>query len=264
MWRVVYPCGIHFLIGQFVAAVGLVVFTYGTGGKGSGLVSHTILLTGIANLLTMIPCIHLYKRDHCLRVAGGLLHRQKGRKLEAMEGALLLVMGAACAIFANMLVALFQNILHAQEYQESMEQIMNGQSYFMLILGMGILAPIVEEMVFRWLIYLRLRDYMKAGAAAVISGVFFGVYHMNLFQAVYASILGIVFAYFLEITGSLWASVLLHMGANICSLVLPHLLLALPEKYFVSGAMAIYAVLLTVLCAGCSYFKKRAYTERCV
>ena len=61
------------------------------------------------------------------------------------------------------------------------------------------------------------------GAAAVISGLIFGIYHGNLVQAVYASLLGIVFAYILDISGCLWSSVLLHMGANIWSLISPDL-----------------------------------------
>ena len=134
----------------------------------------------------------------------------------------------------------------------------------MLIFWMGVIAPLAEEIVFRWLIYLRLRDYTRVATAAVISGVFFGVYHMNLTHAVYAGILGFVFAYFLEITGSLWASVLLHMGANIWSLILPELLLRMPEEQMITAAMGIYLVLLCVLGTGSSYFKKRACRRRMV
>ena len=75
------------------------------------------------------------------------------------EGILLLLVGASLATFANMLVALLQNVLNVQEYQENMAQITNGKSLFMLIFWMGVIAPLAEEIVFRWLIYLRLRDY---------------------------------------------------------------------------------------------------------
>ena len=40
----------------------------------------------------------------------------------------------------------------------------------MMIFWMGIIAPAAEEMIFRWLIYLRLRDWLKMPVAAVISG----------------------------------------------------------------------------------------------
>lgn len=129
-----------------------------------------------------------------------------------------LFIGIGFSQFVNILVALFQNFLNYQQYQETMDEITLGKNLLILILWMGIVAPLAE-MIFRWLIYLRLRDYMKRGAAIIISAAFFGIYHMNLIQAVYAGILGAVFAYFLDITGSIWASALLHMGSNIWSLV---------------------------------------------
>lgn len=264
MWRVLYPCGIHFLISQIVGYAALAVICYSMGYGLEFYQSQTILMTGITALLTMIPCIWFYQKDKSARIVRGLIPEQPGKKLKPGEGILLLLVGASLATFANMLVALLQNVLNVQEYQENMAQITNGKSLFMLIFWMGVIAPFAEEIVFRWLIYLRLRDYTRVATAAVISGVFFGVYHMNLTQAVYAGILGVVFAYFLEITGSLWASVLLHMGANIWSLLLPEMLLRMPEEQMITAAMGIYLVLLCVLGTGSSYFKKRACRRRMV
>ena len=68
----------------------------------------------------------------------------------------------------------------------------------MMIFWMGIIAPAAEEMIFRWLIYLRLRDWLKMPVAAVISGLIFGIYHGNIVQGIYASILGTAFAWILE------------------------------------------------------------------
>ena len=130
----------------------------------------------------------------------------KVRRLSPGEGLLLFLMGLGFSQFANILVGLFQNVLNYQQYQQTMDQITFGKNILTMIFWMGIVAPIAEEVVFRWLIYLRLRDYMRTGAAILISAAFFGIYHMNLIQAVYAGILGAVFAYFLEITGSIWAS----------------------------------------------------------
>ncbi len=105
-----------------------------------------------------------------------------------------------------------------QEYQET-QTLIEGKQMWFLIFWMGIIAPLAEEIVFRWLIYLRLRDYMRMGAAAVISGLIFGIYHGNLLQAVYASLLGIVLHIFWISVDICGASVLLHMGANIWSLI---------------------------------------------
>lgn len=175
--------------------------------------NNAILLTGLTGLITMIPCLYFYKKDCRARIAGGLVTGQKPNRLSIGECGLILVMGAGFAQFANMFVNMIGSFLNAEEYQETMSQLTDGKSMFFLIVCMGIIAPLAEEIVFRWLIYLRLRDYMRSGEAIVISGLFFGIYHGNLVQGVYASILGCLFAYFLEQTGSLWTSVLLHMGA---------------------------------------------------
>lgn len=260
----VYPCGIHFLISQVIANAALAVILYGMNGTMEDFTSYTIFLTGISALLTMLPCIYFYKKDRNARKLGGLIPEKPGRKLKPGTVFLLLLLGTACSVFANILVAMLQNILNVQAYQENMEQIMSGKNFFMLIFWMGIIAPVAEEMVFRWLIYLRLRDHMKMAAAAVISGVFFGIYHMNLVQAVYAGILGIVFAYFLELTGNLWSSVLLHMGANIWSLVMPELLVHIPEENYVMAVLTMEAVLLVVFTVGGRHLKRNASKKRMI
>lgn len=262
VWRVVYPCGIHFFISQIIANVGLAVILKGMGGTMDDFNSHTIFLTGITALLTMIPCLYFYKRDVRARVTGGLIPKAGGRRLKAGEGLWLLLIGASLATFANMLVAALQNILPVREYQETMNQITSGKSIWMLVFWMGIVAPVAEEMVFRWLIYFRLRDYMRMGMAMAVSGILFGIYHMNLTQAVYASILGMMFAYFLEITGNLWASVLLHIGANCWSVLMPEIILRIPKEAYVPAVLAIEAILFAGLLTGISYFKKHMVNQR--
>ncbi len=79
-------------------------------------------------------------------------------------------MGAGFAQFANMFVNMIGSFLNAEEYQETMSQLTDGKKSALLIVCMGIIAPLAEEMIFRWLIYLRLRDYMRAVPAMVISG----------------------------------------------------------------------------------------------
>ena len=168
---------------------------------------------------------------------------------------LLLAAGAGFAQYANVLVAILQNWI-SSSYGETMTKITSGKSLFMMIFWMGIIAPVAEEMIFRWLIYLRLRDYMRMGAAAVISGLIFGIYHGNLVQAVYASLLGIVFAYILDISGCLWSSVLLHMGANIWSLISPDLYTWIIARN-PAAIMILFLILLMVMILGCFYFTKR-------
>ena len=227
------------------------------GGGMTAYYNNAILLTGLTGLVAMLPCLWFYSRDRAARKIGGLVASQKPWQLKIPEMLLFLGMGAAFSQFANMLIGVLQSVLNYQEYQDSMDQMMEGKQMWFLILCMGIIAPLAEEIVFRWLIYLRLRDYMRMGAAAVISGLIFGIYHGNLVQAVYAGLLGVFFAYFLDISGCLWSSVLLHMGANIWSLASPELYTWILDTN-PAFIMLLLLLLLTVLLWGSSYFAKRA------
>ena len=228
------------------------------GGGSQVYYDNAVLLTGITGILAMLPCLYLYRKDHIARKAGALIPQKTAAgKLTAGEVTLIFGMGAAFSQFANMFVALLQSFIDYQEYQETMDQITGNKSLGFLIICMGVIAPIAEEVVFRWLIYLRLRDYMKMGAAAVISGLIFGIYHGNLVQAVYASILGMVFACFLELTGNLWTSVLLHMGANIWSLVSPYVVQWLMEEYVLSIFLMVL-LFIVVMVLGTGYFIRKS------
>ena len=111
---------------------------------------------------------------------------------------------------------------------------------------------------------------MRIPAAAILSGVIFGVFHGNFVQIIYAGILGAVMAYILEMSGNLWSSVLLHIGANVFSLLLTEAapkLLALEGTPYAAMAntavLTLYGILLAAVIFGIFHFvkkgKKRGY-----
>ena len=241
---------------------------------------QVVLLTGLTGILSIIPCLWFYSRDRIARKHGGLVLPQKPWKLDLPEIILFLGMGAAFSQYANMLVGMLQSVLNYKEYQETMDQMTAGKSMWFLIICMGVIAPLAEEIVFRWLIYLRLRDYMRIGLINENSQanknkiileeltkaanyyhhevINFGIYHGNLVQAVYAGLLGMFFAYFLEISGCLWSSVLLHMGANIWSLVSTDLVSRMLQKNPMYILIMLFA-LLVILIYGIFYFRARTH-----
>ena len=208
------------MISQIVAGTALAVFARTAENSAETYYNYTIFLTGLTGILAMIPALYFYRRDKVRRIAGGLIPAQKKVPLSLLEIILLLLAGAGLAQYGNFLMAILQSFINSSAYQESMTRITEGKSLFMMIFWMGIVAPAAEEMIFRWLIYLRLRDWMKLPVAAVISGVVFGIYHGNIVQGIYASILGTAFAWILEMSGNIYSSMLLHMGANIWSLLI--------------------------------------------
>lgn len=90
----------------------------------------------------------------------------------------------------------------------------------LLIFFVGILAPICEEIVFRGVIF---SGYKKEGnifKAILTSGFLFGIMHMNLNQASYALVIGILLGFLVQATGSIFSSILFHVLVNSSNAVL--------------------------------------------
>lgn len=74
------------------------------------------------------------------------------------------------------------------------ELLISSSSIYLRILVLVILAPVIEELIFRKLIIDRIRGYGE-GLAVIVSGLMFGLFHGNLYQFFYAFGLGALFAY---------------------------------------------------------------------
>lgn len=84
-----------------------------------------------------------------------------------------------------------------------------------MVLIMGIIGPFCEEFVFRGIINnCLLRQSGRFIASGVVSGLFFGLMHMNLNQFCYAFILGIIFAIINDALDSTWPSFICHAIVN--------------------------------------------------
>lgn len=76
-----------------------------------------------------------------------------------------------------------------------------------------IIAPVMEELMFRKLLLDRTVQYGQK-TAVLVSGISFGLFHGNFFQFFYACAIGMVFAYLYTRTGRLRYCILLHMMIN--------------------------------------------------
>ncbi len=86
-------------------------------------------------------------------------------------------------------------------------------SYLELFLFIGIIIPIVEEVIFRGVLFDIFKKF-KLVYICLITGLLFGAYHMNLNQFIYATVLGYVFSLYVAYTGSLFSSIISHIVVN--------------------------------------------------
>lgn len=84
----------------------------------------------------------------------------------------------------------------------------------LLIFFVGILAPICEETVFRGAIFSGMKKEGNVFKAIIASGLLFGLLHMNINQASYAFVIGVLLGFLVEATGSIFSSILFHVLVN--------------------------------------------------
>lgn len=129
------------------------------------------------------------------------------------------------------------------------------------ILFAVILAPILEEFLFRKQIIDRTRRYGEK-TAALLSALTFGLLHQNLFQFFYAFGLGLVFAYIYLRTGRLRYTIIYHGIINFMGSVLAPWILSLYDLEAVAAMdpnapaeelLALYADILPGLLIVCGY-----------
>lgn len=87
------------------------------------------------------------------------------------------------------------------------------------VVFMVILAPILEEIVFRKILCAKLLP-LGEGYAILLSGAIFGLFHGNLYQFAYGFLLGAFFSFIYIKTGKLVYTVIYHMAINLMGSVI--------------------------------------------
>ena len=99
-----------------------------------------------------------------------------------------------------------------ESYSEASEGI-NTES-LVGVIAVAVVAPIVEEFIFRGLVMNRLSRAMPGWLAVVLSAAVFGACHGHPVWFAYAFVLGAVFGFIDLRAGSIWPSILGHVAFN--------------------------------------------------
>jgi membrane protease YdiL (CAAX protease family) len=109
------------------------------------------------------------------------------------------------------------------------DSLMEG-GLLLTVIDTAIVAPILEELLFRKLLIDRVGQYGQK-VAVVMSGFLFGLAHGNFEQFFYAFFIGMMFAYIYIKTGKIKYSIILHCILNSASVILMVLLEHCPALY---------------------------------
>jgi uncharacterized protein len=115
----------------------------------------------------------------------------------------------ALMLFVQQAVGLLEHLIPLSGYEEAMFEELGSGTLGAIVLTC-ILAPVLEEMLFRGIILRSFLVQYSTRKAIIASAVLFGLAHMNIYQFVVGLVLGTVTGWLYEKTRSLLPCIVLH------------------------------------------------------
>lgn len=103
------------------------------------------------------------------------------------------------------------------------------EGFWLELVGIAVLVPLMEEFAFRGALLSSLRKY-GTGFAILGSGLLFGMAHMTLTSVVFATLAGLVMGFIYAKTNNLWLTVAIHALNNALSVVMSNADLLFPSE----------------------------------
>lgn len=177
---------------------------------------YQVQMLAAAALCTIPVMAALFHRDRKLEK---VLHLPVNKKAPLQKYIWTAILGITVCTGGNVLIIMTDLAFVSEGYQNA-SAAFYAPSFLVQMICLGVIIPISEELIFRGLLFKRCRELMGFLPSAVGVSLLFGFTHGNLVQLLYAVGLGMLLAYVYEKYGSLRAAVLLHITANMTSLIL--------------------------------------------
>ena len=226
-WEVLFPYLLFYLV--FNGAYIILAFVYQAGMEyfGEGyrefMTVHALTVSSVAESLCRVigvwPLVPMLKKELQMRAAESERGFVRERIIKLTQT---VIFAVSLSLGLNVLLTLTGFAETSAAYREVADY-QYGVSFGLGLILYGVVSPLTEEVVFRGIIYNRLRRFFGPLFGIVVSALFFGVFHGNLVQGVYGTVMGIFMAHVYERQGSFFRPVLFHAAANLAVYTVAHL-----------------------------------------
>ena len=205
---------------------------------------NTIFYKIMATLLSQAVFLSIYfyitKRKNI-----PLLKSYEKDKLNYKQIIILVLIALVCLFLISPIINVFDAILVELGFSTSTLPISLNKpiNFIYLILTLGVLAPLSEELLFRGIIFSGLKE--KGNKTAIlISNLMFMLVHLSIHQTVYQFILGIILALVVLYTNNIFSSILIHFINNTFVLIINYINPYFFDYKFLSSGYIILALVL--------------------
>ena len=247
--RVLYPLGLYYLITIGITIIISLVFMlfkgvwygYDIETMVQAEADYSLIILGIASIIA-IPCF------------GRMYQHERGSRTKQVTPSVGIYMATILLLIsASQVLSMLMDTLKLSEifpyYAENVSMtLVANPPIIVAILVVGILVPIAEEIVFRGLVFKNLQDYTGTAVAVLISGLLFGIYHENMIQFIYATILGWLLAFIISRVHSVIVPIIGHIAANTWTIVSERFLSGLipnddSSRYLLLGGLVVMVIM---------------------
>ena len=217
IWEVIYPFLALLVLYFGVVYGGLLLFSSSAFAQGGSLdeqMGKNFALISSVALVVIIVVEGIFYKNDAYRPSRVLYKKP-------VYFFWIVLLGAAASHGLNLVFSLLNTTGIFQGYQ-AVENEIYAPGVVWVIIRTLLLAPVAEELVFRGLIFRRMKAFTGFWPAALVSAALFGLYHMNLPQGLFAFLFGLLLARVHHRFDNLLAPVALHFSANLLSVILTY------------------------------------------
>lgn len=146
----------------------------------------------------IITIIYLYKKN-----------KKKEKKTSTKIYLPLIMLGISISVIFNMIIFIFNPINTSPQ-----------TPLLLLILSTGIIGPIFEEILYRYIFYNRLKRKNNIKKSILINSIVFAISHLSIIKVIYAFLLGIVLNIYYEKYKNIKVPIIIHISGNLIALSL--------------------------------------------
>ena len=173
-----------------------------------------MLLSGIANIISIPVFFSIFKKD-TLRLTGRRTSLKAEKKPGAVNTLTALFMGLGISVVLNIIIAMTPIAQWMYEMNPGRYDMLDSLPLWASFIVTCLLAPVAEELLFRALVFRRMRRFTGYMTAAFVSAAIFGFVHFDVVTGIAAFIIGVIMAMLYEYTGSIFTSMFFHFGFNL-------------------------------------------------
>ncbi len=206
LWEILFPLFIYYIV---LLAVMYLAIAF-LGGSYASYMPAQIIAT-----IVTLPVVYFTS----YRVTQKAFVQKPPLSLGTLKNILFIIVIAAAFGFSLNNIISMSPLVELSEGYEQANMGFYGSTMTLELIGAGILTPILEELVFRGIIYNSLKKISKTLTATVISALIFAFVHFNIVQFVYAFLVGMVLAVIMEKSRHVYGAMIGHITANVIAVI---------------------------------------------